>query len=70
MQQKKEMWWKVLLHFAGQCKGRPAASVLSAIISAAGSIVPYPGIYHIIKLFFKGFQCPFPTWRHTPFWKD
>lgn len=53
MIQKETPWWKVLLGFALQCKGKLSASVLCAVLSVAGGLLPYLGIYQIIKLFIE-----------------
>ena len=51
MIRKESPWWKVLLSFASECKGKLFASVLCAALSVAGGFFPYLGIYQIIKLF-------------------
>lgn len=53
MVQKESPWWKVLLGFAFECKGKLSASVLCAVLSVAGGFLPYLGIYQIIKLFIE-----------------
>lgn len=40
--------------FAGQAKGKMVASILCAIISVAGGLLPYLGVYRIILVFFDG----------------
>lgn len=40
--------------FAGQAKGKMTASILCAIISVAGGLLPYLGVYRIILIFFDG----------------
>ena len=40
--------------FAEQAKGKMAASILCAIISVAGGLLPYLGVYRIILVFFDG----------------
>lgn len=53
MTRKENPWWKVLLGFASECKGKLSASVLCAVLSVAGGLLPYLGIYQIIKLFIE-----------------
>ncbi len=53
MKQKEKPWWKVLLSFASECKGKLSASVLCAVFSVAGGLAPYLGIYQIIKRFIE-----------------
>ena len=55
---------KAILSFAGECRGKMTLSVVFAIISVAGGIVPYFGVYQIIVLFFQGE----PTARSILFW--
>jgi ATP-binding cassette subfamily B protein len=45
---------KAILSFAGECKGKMTLSVLCAILSVAGGIVPYFCVYQIIIQFFEG----------------
>lgn len=53
MKQKEISWWKVLFGFASECKGALSISVLCAVLSAAGGLAPYLGIYQIIKRFIE-----------------
>jgi ATP-binding cassette subfamily B protein IrtA len=53
MKQKEKPWWKVLLGFASECKGKLSVSVLYAVFSVAGGLAPYLGIYQIIKRFIE-----------------
>lgn len=53
MKQKERPWWKVLLSFASECKGKLSVSVLCAVFSVAGGLAPYLGIYQIIKRFIE-----------------
>ncbi len=53
---KKEHWLKTVLSFAGPCRFKMIISVICAVISVAGGIVPYIGVYGIIILFFDGRQ--------------
>ncbi len=48
---KQKSWVKTLFSFASRCKGKITISVICAIISVAGGIVPYFGVYKIICLF-------------------
>ena len=49
---KKQGTMKTVFSFAGKCKGKMILSVLCAIISVAGGIAPYFGVYQIIIQFF------------------
>lgn len=51
---KKKSWFGTLFAFASRCKGKMTLSVLCAIVSVAGGIVPYYGVYKIIALFIEG----------------
>ena len=53
MKQKKGTFASVL-SFAGQCRWKMALSILLAICSVAGGLLPYLGVYRIILLFFAG----------------
>jgi ATP-binding cassette subfamily B protein IrtA len=53
---KEKNWLGTVLSFAGPCRLKMIISVLCAIISVAGGIVPYVGVYQIIILFFDGKQ--------------
>jgi ATP-binding cassette subfamily B protein len=55
---------KTVLSFAGESKGKLILSVVCAIISVAGGIVPYFGVYQIIIHFFSGE----PTVESLLFW--
>ena len=52
MKQHNPLW--SVAAFAGRCKGKLTLSVLCAILSVAGGMVPYWGAYKIIQLFFSG----------------
>ncbi len=54
MQEKN--WLKTVLSFATECRLKMIFSVICAIVSVAGGIVPYIGVYQIIILFFDGKQ--------------
>lgn len=49
---KEKNWLGTVLSFVGQCRVKMIISVICAIISVAGGIVPYMGVYQIIVLFF------------------
>ncbi|HEY3425126.1 MAG TPA: ABC transporter ATP-binding protein, partial [Negativicutes bacterium] len=49
-------WLKTVLSFATECRLKMIFSVICAIVSVAGGIVPYIGVYQIIILFFDGKQ--------------
>lgn len=53
---KEKNWLGTVLTFAGPCKLKMIVSVICAIISVAGGMVPYVGVYRIILLFFEGRQ--------------
>jgi ABC-type multidrug transport system, ATPase and permease components len=53
---KSPNWLGTVLSLAGECRRKMVISVLCAIISVAGGIVPYVGVYQIIILFFAGEQ--------------
>jgi ATP-binding cassette subfamily B protein IrtA len=52
----KNNWLRIVLSFAAKCRMQMMISILCAIISVAGGIVPYIGVYQIILLFFAGKQ--------------
>lgn len=51
---KHKSWLRTVLSFAAPCRGKLTLSVLFAIISVGGGLVPYLAIYQIIMLFFHG----------------
>ncbi|AJQ28941.1 ABC transporter ATP-binding protein [Pelosinus fermentans] len=53
---KEKNWLGTVLSFATECRLKMIFSVICAIISVAGGIVPYIGVYQIIVLFFDGKQ--------------
>ncbi|MBU5485199.1 ABC transporter ATP-binding protein/permease [Clostridium sp. MSJ-11] len=61
---KKENWLRTVLSFAKECRLKMIISVICAIISVAGGIVPYIGVYQIIISFFEGRQ----TIKNVLFW--
>ena len=52
----KESWLKTVMKFAKPCKRKLFFSIFLEVISVAGGIVPYFGVYQIIILFFEGKQ--------------
>ncbi|BAH05369.1 ABC transporter ATP-binding protein [Clostridium kluyveri] len=50
----KKNWLGVVLYFASSCRIQMIISVICAIISVVGGLVPYVGVYQIIILFFQG----------------
>ena len=64
MEQQKENWIKILLSFAGPCKGKMILSVLCAILSVAGGFVPFWAVYEILILFI----CQAATLNGILFW--
>ncbi|MDC7124814.1 MAG: ABC transporter ATP-binding protein [Spirochaetales bacterium] len=61
---KKKNWIRVVLDFAANCRGKMIVSVICAVISVFGGIVPYFAVYNIIKLFIEGD----PTTSNIVFW--
>jgi ATP-binding cassette subfamily B protein IrtA len=55
---KKKGTFASVLSFAGECRGKMILSVFFAVISVAGGLVPYLGVYEIIQLFFEGNAAP------------
>ena len=53
---KEKSWLETVWSFATECRLKMILSVICAIISVAGGIVPYVGVYQIISLFFQGMQ--------------
>lgn len=53
-QRKEPHWLTTVFSFAGQCKPAMFFSILFAIVSVAGGIIPYLGVYQILLLFFDG----------------
>ncbi|MDF2923868.1 MAG: multidrug transporter permease [Paenibacillaceae bacterium] len=49
---KEKHWISSVLSFAAPCKPQLSVSVLCALISVAGGLIPYIGVYRIILLFF------------------
>ncbi|WP_454054822.1 ABC transporter ATP-binding protein [Clostridium sp. Marseille-Q7071] len=61
---KEKNWLGTVLTFASECRLKMIFSVICAIISVAGGIVPYVGVYQIIVSFFDGSQ----TLNNILFW--
>jgi len=61
---KEKNWLGTVLTFASECRAKMIFSVICAIISVAGGIVPYVGVYQIIVSFFDGSQ----TIKSILFW--
>ncbi|MCJ8173166.1 ABC transporter ATP-binding protein [Clostridium botulinum] len=61
---KEKNWLITVLSFAKECKMKMIISVLCAIISVIGGLLPYLGVYQIIILFFNGRQ----TVKDILFW--
>ncbi|WP_461612538.1 ABC transporter ATP-binding protein [Clostridium sp. Marseille-QA1073] len=61
---KEKNWLETVLAFASECRLKMILSVICAIISVAGGIVPYVGVYQIIISFFDGSQ----TIKSILFW--
>lgn len=61
---KEKNWIGTVLTFASECRVKMILSVACAIISVAGGIVPYVGVYQIIISFFDGSQ----TIKSILFW--
>jgi len=53
---KQKNWIVTVLSFAKECRTNMIISVICAIISVIGGIVPYVGVYQIIILFFENTQ--------------
>ena len=51
---KKKNWMGVVLSFASQCRFKMAMSVICAVISVLGGLIPYISVYKIIDLFLSG----------------
>ncbi|QOR35078.1 ABC transporter ATP-binding protein [Clostridium sp. 'deep sea'] len=51
---KNKNWLKTIIECASICKFKLTLSVIFAIISVAGSLIPYIGVYQILQLFIKG----------------
>lgn len=51
---KKKGTFASVFSFADQCRGKMIWSVAFAILSVAGGLLPYLGVYQIILIFFEG----------------
>lgn len=50
----KKGTFQTVFSFAGQCRWKMIFSVLFAVCSVAGGLLPYLGVYRIILIFFEG----------------
>lgn len=50
----KKGTFQTVFSFAGQCRWKMVFSVLFAVCSVAGGLLPYLGVYRIILIFFEG----------------
>ncbi|WP_312200324.1 ABC transporter ATP-binding protein [Anaerospora hongkongensis] len=55
-------WLGTVFSFAAECRGKMAAAVLCAIVSVAGGLLPYIGVYQIILLFLDGRPTAAAVW--------
>lgn len=55
-------WLKTVFSFAAECRWKMTASVLCAIVSVAGGLLPYIGVYQIIILFLNGRPTAAAVW--------
>ncbi|MGG2054517.1 ABC transporter ATP-binding protein [Lysinibacillus pakistanensis] len=62
--EKKEHWIKSILQFTGSSKVPLALSVILAIMSVIGGLVPYVAVYQILLLLIEGTQ----TMQRLLFW--
>ncbi|MGG2110824.1 ABC transporter ATP-binding protein [Lysinibacillus pakistanensis] len=62
--EKKEHWIKSILQFSGSSKVPLALSVILAIMSVIGGLVPYVAVYQILLLLIEGTQ----TMQRLLFW--
>lgn len=51
--EKKQSWIKTLFSFAYGCKGKMILSVITSVVSVLGGLVPFFGVYKILKLFIE-----------------
>ena len=61
---KRKNWLNTVLSFAAECRLKMVISIICAIVSVAGGLVPYLGVYQILILFFNGKQ----TMNDILFW--
>lgn len=59
---KKKHWLGTVLAFSADCKPQTVLSVICAIISVAGGIVPYLAVYEVIILFLEGAPAAADIW--------
>lgn len=53
MKTRRKSTLGTIYYFAQECRGKMLLSILTAIISVAGGLVPYWGVYQLILLFFS-----------------
>lgn len=53
MKTRRKSTLGTVYYFAQECRGKMLLSILTAIISVAGGLVPYWGVYRLILLFFS-----------------
>ncbi|EMS73477.1 ABC transporter ATP-binding protein [Ruminiclostridium cellobioparum] len=53
MKTRRKSTLGTIYYFAQECRGKMLLSILTAIISVAGGLVPYWGVYRLILLFFS-----------------
>ena len=58
-------WLRTVFSFAAECRWKMTASVLCAIVSVAGGLLPYIGVYQIILLFLDGRPTTADVWFWT-----
>ncbi|NWL89087.1 multidrug ABC transporter permease [Paenibacillus sp. 79R4] len=51
---REKHWLGTVISFTASCRWQMAMSIICAILSVAGGIIPYVGVYRIIVLFFQG----------------
>ncbi len=52
MKTRRKSTLGTIYYFAQECRGKMLLSILTAIISVAGGLIPYWGVYRLILLFF------------------
>ncbi len=53
MKTRRKSTLGTIYYFAQECRGKMLLSILTAIISVAGGLIPYWGVYRLILLFFS-----------------
>lgn len=59
---KSQHWFKKILSYSGRCKGKLILSIIFALISVIGGIIPYACAYKILVLFFNNTQTVDQIW--------